>query len=225
VSASGADHVQDTGRNIGLLGRNLRDQCSGQRRVRGRLQNDCIARCQRVADLPDVGHERGVPRCDSADHTVRFVSHAPITVQNLECVRRVVGLPGETADQLDEEAHVLDHRVDVSGRIALSYSGLIRLQVTCGGGFLAQCVLQLAEAVLSECVVCAPRRLVGRPPCGSDRGCHILGRGIGCSSDHGFIRGADDLEAVPRGGLAEPAVDEQAALVPVGPSRQGSLRN
>ena len=84
---------------------------------RGALEDDGVTRGQRVVDLPQGGHERGVPRSDGADDAVRLVADLLLAEVAEDLPWPEVLLPREGRDQVIEEVHPLDHEPDVGEHV------------------------------------------------------------------------------------------------------------
>jgi hypothetical protein len=96
--AGALHHVEDTGRQAGVVG-DVGQQRRGERRPLRRLEHDGVARRERRADPPGGQHERRVPGGDDRSHAGRVIGDAFAVAADLAVsVGERLGVVGEVAE-------------------------------------------------------------------------------------------------------------------------------
>src|SRR5947207_6066966 len=123
VAAAAGDKIEDAAGQARLL-KNL-DQLGGDdRRVRGGLEYDRVARHHRWEDLPRRVRHREVPGGDAGDHAQRdSFGHAPLVAK-----LRGYGFPMRVASETGGILGHVDRLLDVSPRLLEDFAHLLRHQ-------------------------------------------------------------------------------------------------
>ena len=207
-------HVDDAGRDVGLLGDEAADPGGVPRGVGGRLDDHGVAGGEGLAELLQRHLERVVPGDDRADHAGRLLDHLAPAAHAERLADRELALPLEVVDGLGRpEQSVLQRGVELRSvgdgdRAADLGHQLGAEQLLLGHDR----VLQLAQALLAERPVGGPVRLVERLASGTDGEVHVLGATVGHLTQHLFGGRVDVVEATAGPTLDELAADQHAHL-------------
>ena len=207
------DHVEDAGRDVGVLGHELAEGDRAPRRRRRRFEHHRVAGCERGHHLGQVHLRRLVPRCDRGDDPDRLALRPPVReladrVGDAEVLREFVAF-----EEIRHPADPGHGRVEPDG--VAEHGG----EPDLGDGHrlerrrvLLERSLQVAQGAHPQGDVAAPRGLVEGPPGRRDGVADVACRRVGSITEYTFSGG---VQVGVRGGalgVDQLPVDEEAGL-------------
>ena len=222
----GGDHVQHSGREIGLLGGDASHRRRAPRRVRRRLEHHRAPCGEGRAQLGEVDLVGEVPRGDGSHHACGLPPDLPVGGDPDRDPLTEVHLPPPVVlGEVRPEPEVLGRGVELRSRRQERRGAHLRRgegpQVLALG---LQGVAQLAQAPGPEGRVGGPAGLVERPAGRVDGRVHVRRGAVGGDAQDLLGGRVEGLEAAPAGGRRELAVDQQDIEAPVpGPHRSHSF--